>query len=423
MVDMKYKKIEYGSYNLHMIKTDRFKTINVEIILRRDVKKEEITSTNFLAAILSYTTKKYPTENALARKMQDLYSVKIFPTCYRIGNFYNVDFNMFLLNEKYSEKKMFEESLELLSDIIFDPNVKDDKFDKDSFDVVKNEEKSQIERIKEDSRKYSLIKMLQNLDNNKAFSYTEFGYMEDLLKITPSNIYEFYKKFINDSVIDIFIVGDIDFDETERLIKDKFKFRVYKNDKKSPILENFEYRKKPQIIFEEDNTNQAKLSIGCVIDRMTKFEREYVLNIYNLILGGTADSKFFKNIREKFSICYYVSSVGNKLDNLFLITSGITKNNFDIMVSLINKEMKDMENGDFSALDIDKAKKYYLSLLEEAQDRPSQIISSYYAMDLWGIDSMEKRKEEILKVTKEDIVKLAKKVHVDTIFLLGGDKK
>ena len=251
MVDMKYKKIEYGSYNLHMIKTDRFKTINVEIILRRDVKKEEITSTNFLAAILSYTTKKYPTENALARKMQDLYSVKIFPTCYRIGNFYNVDFNMFLLNEKYSEKKMFEESLELLSDIIFDPNVKDDKFDKDSFDVVKNEEKSQIERIKEDSRKYSLIKMLQNLDNNKAFSYTEFGYMEDLLKITPSNIYEFYKKFINDSVIDIFIVGDIDFDETERLIKDKFKFRVYKNDKKSPILENFEYRKKPQIILIE----------------------------------------------------------------------------------------------------------------------------------------------------------------------------
>lgn len=406
-----------------MIKTDRFKTISIEIMFRNDVKKEEITLTNFLASILSYTTKEYPTRNSLACKMQDLYSAKMFPTCYRIGNFYNMDFNMSILNPKYSEEGMLEESLELLKNVIFSPNVQDGKFDSTSFEVIKNEEKAQIERIREDARKYSMIRMLQNLTDKEVFSYTEFGYMEDLLKITPSNLYDFYKKIMNNSVIDIFIVGDIDFNEIETIIKDKFKFRVYKNDKKSPILDNFPYRKKPQTIFEQDNTNQAKLSIGCVIDNMTKFEREYVLNIYNLILGATADSKFFKNIREKYSICYYVSSIGNKLDNLLLISSGIAKENFDIMISLINKEMKDMEKGEFLELDVENAKKYYISVLEEAEDRPNQIISSYYAMELWNVDSLEKRKKEVAKVSKDDIANLAKKIHIDTIFLLGGDKK
>ena len=246
--------------------------------------------------------------------------------------------------------------------------------------------------------------------------------MEDLDKITPANLYEFYTNFIHNSSIDIFVIGNIDFNKTEKLIREKFKFRVFKKNKDSIILDNIVPRKKPQIVFEEDNTSQAKLSIGCIIDHMTKFEREYVLNIYNLILGATADSKFFKNIREKYSICYYVSSIGNKLDNLFIITSGINKKNFDMMMTLIKKEMQDMDNGFFSEEDVENAKKYYLSILEEAIDKPGQIISSYYAMSLWGVDPLEKRKEEILKVTKDDIIKLSKKINIDTVFLLGGDK-
>ena len=73
-------------------------------------------------------------------------------------------------------------------------------------------------------------------------------------------------------------------------------------------------------------------------------------------------------------------------------------------------------------LEIDEnAKKYYLSLLEEALDNPNQIISSYYAMDLWEVDSLEKRKVEINKVTREDVINFSKKIYIDTVFLLGGD--
>lgn len=419
---MIYKKKNMGSFNLHMIKTDRFKTVNIEVIMRNKIEKEKITLTNFLSSILSYTTKKYPSKNKMALKVQDLYSPKIFPSCYRVGNFYNLDFNVHMLDEKYSEKGMLEETFQLLSDIIFDPNVDCDSFDKVSFDVVKNNEKSQIERLKEDPRKYSIIKMLEAMDSDKPYSYCEYGYMEDLEKITPSNLYTFYKEFMNKSVIDVFVLGNISFDEITKIVKEKLKFRIFRNNDDSPILEPKKARGKVQVFKEPDNTTQAKLSIGCTIDKMKKFEREYVLNLYNLILGATADSKFFKNIREKYSLCYYVSSIGNKLDNLFIITSGITKENLDKMLILINKEMTDMVNGNFTDTDIENAKKYYLSILDEALDRPNQIISSYYAVDLWGIDKIEKRREEILKVTKDDIMKFAKKVHMDTVFLLGGDK-
>lgn len=419
---MKYVKKVIGSYNLHMIHTDRFKTVNIELIFSNQIKKEEITMTNFLASILAYSTKKYPTKNSLAVKMQDLYAVRIFPSCYRIGNLYNIDFNISMLDEKYSEKGMLDETLELLKSIVFDPNVENNSFDLDSFNVVRNEEKSQIERIREDSRKYSIIKMLNYLNKDSIFSYNGYGYLEDLEKITPQNLYEYYKRFISSSNIDIFIVGNIDFDYVYEIVKNKFSFGDFERIKRNPFLKIQKPREKEQIVFEADNTNQAKLSIGCLIDNMTKFEREYVLNAYNLILGATSDSKFFKNIREKYSVCYYISSVGNKLDNLLLINSGISKNNFEITFSLIKKEMEDMCKGIFSDLELENVKKYYVSSLEELEDRPNQIISSYYAMDLLGVDDLEKRKNMIMKVTREDIVKLANKIKIDTVFLLGGDK-
>lgn len=44
---MNYKTIDMGSYQLHFIQTDRFKTITVRVCLRDKIVKEEITLRNF----------------------------------------------------------------------------------------------------------------------------------------------------------------------------------------------------------------------------------------------------------------------------------------------------------------------------------------------------------------------------------------
>ena len=70
---------------------------------------------------------------------------------------------------------------------------------------------------------------------------------------------------------------------------------------------------------------------------------------------------------------------------------------------------------------IEKSKKKYINSVNEMQEYPNALISAYYAMELLGIDEPDKRKEEIMKVTRDDIIKLAQKINVDTIYLLGGE--
>lgn len=420
---MEYLKKEFPTYNLHMIKTDKFKTTYVEVVFGNKIVKEDITKINFLSSLLTYSTKNYNRKIKYTKKLEDLYAAYLYANTYRLGNVFNVDFNLRVLNDRYGEQGLFEQAIEFLNEVINNPNVKDDLFDSDSFNVVKNEGKSQIERIKEDQKALSRIRMLELYDEDSPLSYNLKGYIKDFNEITRSNLYQFYQKFIKDSFVDVFVIGNIDFKEVEKIINKKLKFETKNKFVDKISLDYKKHRKNPLEKYEKNGTNQARLVIGCPIEDMTQYEKNYVLNIYNIILGGSADSKFFKNIREKFSLCYYIASGANKLDNLLTIASGINKDNYSKMLILIDKEMKDMKKGKFTDEDIDKAKKYCLSIFEEIEDNPHQMIASYYAIDKFGSDSLEVRKEKIQNVTKEEIVKLAKKVYIDTIYMLGGDKK
>ncbi len=420
---MEYVKKEFKSFNLHMIKTDKFKTTNIELIFGRNIKKEEITIENFLSSILTYTTKKYNTKIKFSQEMENLYAAKVFSSGYRLGNQYIIDFNIRVLADKYGEKGLLNKSLDFLKEIIYNPNVVDNKFDESSFNVIKNDEKSQIERFKEDSKRYATLKLLEITDNQAPFSYNLKGYIEDLEKIDRENLYLFYKEFIKCDDIDLFIIGNIDFKETENMIKEKFSFDVKKAPNVYPMIEWKKHKNKVKKVIEYDKTNQAKLSISCRLEDLTLYERNYVLVLYNFIFGGTADSKLFKNIREKYSLCYYATSGANKLDNILLISSGITKENYDKTYSLIKKELENMKKGLFDETDIEKAKNFYLSGLREIEDNPNQIIASYYAIDKLKADDIEKRRKMITKVTKNEIITLANKVFIDSVFLLGGDRK
>ena len=186
------------------------------------------------------------------------------------------------------------------------------------------------------------------------------------------------------------------------------------------IISHDKFRKTPKKIIEDCKIAQSKLSIGCKIENIDSFDRNYVLPLYSIILGSGSDSKLFKEVREKNSLCYYISASANKLDSILFITSGISYTNFDKTVKLIKKSLKDMENGKFTEEDIDNAKTNYITMLEELKENPFQIISSYYSTEMFNYDTIEEREKNILSVNYEQIKGIASKIYMDTIYLLKG---
>ena len=85
---MKYKKISTYSYNLHIIKTDKFKTVTVKMNFKRELDKKEISYRNMLINMLCESTAKYPTKRLMNIATEELYEL-----CYRGMNYISGKYN------------------------------------------------------------------------------------------------------------------------------------------------------------------------------------------------------------------------------------------------------------------------------------------------------------------------------------------
>ena len=80
-----------------------------------------------------------------------------------------------------------------------------------------------------------------------------------------------------------------------------------------------------------------------------------------------------------------------------------------------------MENGNFSLELFEGVKEIYYNSLIRIEDSQDDLVASYVSEIFINNDSISDRKKNMSKVTKEDVMNLAKKVHVDTIYLLKGE--
>ena len=79
-----------------------------------------------------------------------------------------------------------------------------------------------------------------------------------------------------------------------------------------------------------------------------------------------------------------------------------------------------MSHGTFTEEDINKAKELYQTAIEEIEESESEIIESYYMIELLGVDDIETKAKKMKEVTKEEILAVSKKVKMDTVYLLEG---
>ncbi len=417
---MKTKRVKFNSYNLIMTKVKDFKEINIRVIFKRPFNKDDVTKDSLLIDMLTYATKNYPNHVSFINKTKDLYGTFVESYNGRTGNFNLLTISLSAINSNYVEMDMLKESILLLKEIIFNPNVTNNKFDINTFNINKERLIGILKNVKDNKARYTELKMLKYLDKTKPYAYNIDGNLKDLKNITSKDIYDEYLKVLNESEINIYITGDIDFEEVQKKFEDNIDFnRTNKKYKDIFIVNN--KTNKIKMLVEKTNNVQSKLSIGCKIDNID--EVLYPLFLYNIILGASTKSRLFLNVREKLSYAYYINSGLILTDNLLVINSGIDKKNLMNVINEIKKEMDDIKNGNISDDEIDMAKRTYINSLLTMLDNLSSITYIVSGFDILGRDNYLKRIKEVEKVTKEDIIKVANLIHMDTVFLLEeGDK-
>ena len=416
---MKYEYMDMGAYNLHIIKTNKFKTITVEVNFREKMDENLVTMRNLLKGVLLTTNKNFTSERELIKETENLYDLKLISATTRIGNYNNLAFKVRFLNEKYTEEYMNQDSIEFLLDIIFNPDLENNKFRKDILDKCKLKLEKSIKSLSDNKLKFALFNLLAST-KNMPYSCNAYGKLEDLEKINVDNLYEYYKKVLNDNYVDVFVVGDVDSTKIKEIFKEKFKVNTYKKVQNDILVKELKPRQRIVKLKDQDSANQTQLTILCSLNDLTEFERKYVLLVYSEMLGGSSNSLLFDTVREKNSYAYYVNALSKAYDNIMVIYAGIEPGNADNVLKLVKKTLVNIGKGKFEDKLLESAKETIISSIKAGKDSPSGIINTYYAKILADSLLFDERIEKIAKVTREDIIELSHKISMHTLYLLEG---
>lgn len=418
---MEYKVYDCKAYKIHTIKTDKFKNCSMEIIFRNKIEKSKITEINMLVDTLMHSSKKYPKRRDVSIALEELYSANVRGVCSRLGNSFLISFVTDFLNPKYCENGYLEKVIDFPFEMLLNPNVENNEFDIRSFSIIKNRLRSDIESLKENATRYAFRRSLINMDSESVSSYLMDGDLESLDNITPSNLIDTYHDLLENYICDIYVIGNLDMDYVVKLIKNRFKIKTLKIKEPELFVDN-KVRRKVQDICEKGNYEQDSFVMINNLVGLTKRERDFVIHLYNIILGsGGLTSKLYQYLREENSLCYTASSMYQKYDQLLLIYAGIDKKDKSKCLKLAKKALNEMVNGDFSEETLENAKKSVISSIKMSEDSLVGIVNNYLFNELDKLPMYDERIKTFKTITREEIMALAKKVKLNTVYLLAGE--
>ena len=421
---MEYRQTELKKgIKLHTINTDKFKTNLISIFITTQLNRENVTKNAVISAILRRGSKTMPSQEEISKQMEEMYGASFDCGLDKTGDNQVLKFYLETVNDNFLPQKgenMLKTSMEKLLEIVFNPYIENGSFKPEYVEQEKNNIRQRIEGKIDNKARYALDRCIEEMYKEEPFGLYKFGYIEDLEGIDGKNLYDYYQELIDTCKIDIFVSGIME-DDLKQVVTENENIKKLKERDPEYVVPkelNKNFPEQENVITESMEVTQGKLLLGLDV-RLDKEDLRYDALIYNSILGGSANSKMFQNVREKAHLAYVASSTYLRYKNNIFVNCGIEIGNYEKALELIKQQIEDMKKGDFTEEDLENAKKGMIAAIKTIDDEQDTGITYYFGQELSesGI-SIEEYIARIEKVSKEDVVQIAKNVAVNTVYFL-----
>ncbi len=399
--------------------TDRFKTgrISVSMALPMD---EKMAANSLLIYLLKRSCKEYPDFSLLNGKLDELYGASLSASVSKTGEAQVLTLSLTCLDDRFAltDESIVEQCAQLLASMIFSPNCKNGSFGTENLEIEKRLLIQRIEEELNDKRTYAFNRCISYMCANEAYGKDKYGTIEEIEKVKMSDVYAAWKNLLSTAVFQITVVGSADADDIAQIFEKHFA-EIERN----PVRPETVFRQRGGHFnrYEEKfPVSQGKLVIGFRAGMQNNRDNLAAITVMNDIFGMGTYSKLFTNVREKLSLAYYCWSRLIASKGLVLVEGGIDTDKEKKVSAEILGQLADLRNGKTDPEVLESSKR---SLKERHTFTTPEGICGWYASQVLEeeIVTPESISEEIGKVTMEQVCEAAKKLSIDTIFMLSAE--
>lgn len=413
------KEINFKLNNIDfkLINTNRYKTITGIISFVRPLDKKDFTYYSLINRLIGSSTNKYKTKKELSNKMYELYDCNVYMSTYYSYKTANNYFVFQTIDGKIvDDKLLFSKCIDLLKEIILNPNVENEGFNNKNFLEEKRALENDIKNVYNNKKKYAFRKLMEGMAPNDIISASTLGDLDILESITPQSLLDFYKQILNESYINVGIIGNVSEDE----VKDYFCDFSFPSKK----IELLHYPK--EVIFKEkvlelsetQDIMQSKLLMAFRYDIDYNHKYYVPLLIFNAMYGSMFGSTLFTVIREQYSLTYDISSEILLNKKVLIVSCGVDNKNCSLASDLVIKELEKYKQGIIDEKLLRVAKDFIINDLKEMQDSAFSSLSYMIERKLSDRPTIDEMFDKIHNVSLDDIKEVSNLIKLDTIFVL-----
>lgn len=415
----------FPGVNLTAVHTGKFKSNYLGVSLLTGLDRTYAAENALLPFVLHRGCKSYPDMQAIGARLDELYGGAIEPSVHKKGEIQCMSFSAGFLDDAFAPEgeHLLEPALKLLSEILLHPFTEDGVFCRE---YVEGEQANLIDRIRgrlNDKRQYAMTRLGQEMCRYEAFGISKYGEESAVAAATPKSLWDRYQTLLATAQVELFYCGSAEPERVQQAFKTAFAELPVNQDRERPACEmRITAHPEPNFVEETLDVAQGKLAMGFRTDGIGVWDEEYpALLLFNAVFGGTSMSKLFMNVREKLSLCYFASSSLEKLKGLMLISSGIEFEKFEQARDEILAQLAACQTGDITEDELEGARRIVCTALHTMPDSQHRLADYWLGLAAAGVyETPEQLAARVEQVTREQVIAVAGRMHLDTIYFLKG---
>lgn len=414
---MKINKTIMNGYTLYHIPSQKFKVFAVGGFFFRPFNKDKIVENILLSNILMKYNQKYPTEQLFSKYLEERYGMSCYCSSNRWGMTSVMSFTIRSINDRYlttPEYDLLHETVEVLNDMINLPI-----FDEKLFNFEKQLLIEDIERAYDHKTQYAQIKFIQTMFVDESYRYNVVTSLEHAKDVTLDDIKAEYLELLKAQKI-FFAKGDL---EKNKVINEFKELKFSASSITDLVYLDYETKEIKEVteVIEKQNYKQSIVIMGYRVDIRKNDDDFFPMILLDGMLGNFFHSTLFQEIREKRSLAYNISSEYNGTKGVFVISAGISGTKFREFKEVVSQIISDYQKGLIDDQTMALTKKMLINARYHKEDQISFGISEILAdVTKQPYYPLLEYVEKITNITKDDLMKAAKKLKLDTIYLLEG---
>ena len=398
---------------------EHYRTNRLTAVLSVPLAESTAAQYAILPGLLTHSSRRYPSVAALTERLDDLYGAAVHAGVERIGQWQTLTFSVRFLREQYTfdGEDLTADCAELLLDLLFDPLLENGAFTELDFT---REQRCLLERLQSDinnKRLYARHQCEKLLCPDDAYSVNPGGTIDTVTALTPTVAAAAREQLLAGARIHWIYQGDDQPDTLIRAIEARIATLPYRRAAQS--ITNTTYVMKQSELTEEMPLKQAKLVLGFRIAATEPDGDVMAARLMNTLWGGSPSSLLFRHVREEQSLCYYCSSSYDRFQGVILVDSGIESADADRTREEVLKQLDAIRDGNFSDDELEAARRSLVQRFAAMNETPADREAFYIGQTIVDrYTTPEQTVSDLLAVTREDIVRVAKLVHFDSTYLL-----